>query len=401
MLIYSRGKKAGKAMPESGKAFEFATAARIVFGEGESGKAGHLAAELGKRALLVAGHHGESYRQLEGSLAEQGIEYAGFEVRGEPSTESVRAAAEQARQTQCDFVIGFGGGSAIDTAKAAAAMLTNPGEVLEYLEVIGQGRQLSQPSAPVLAIPTTAGTGSEVTRNAVIGSPERRVKVSLRSASMLPRIALVDPELTYSLPAEITFSSGLDALTQLIEPFVSRFANPLTDSLCREGIKRAGRALPALLQDLNHLKARRDMSIASLFGGLALANAKLGAVHGFAGTIGGMFPAPHGAVCARLLSPVMAANIQALEARGSSSDLRRYQEVAGILSGDPQAQPQDGIAWIQSLIARLPIPSLRDYGFTQADMAEVIEKSERSSSMRGNPIQLTRSEMGEILQAAY
>jgi alcohol dehydrogenase class IV len=143
------------------------------------------------------------------------------------------------------------------------------------------------------------------------------------------------------------------------------------------------------------------MSIASLFGGLALANAKLGAVHGFAGTIGGMFPAPHGAVCARLLPPVMAANIRALEARGSSSDLSRYQEVAMILSGDPKARPQDGIAWIQSLIARPPIPPLRNYGLTQADMAEVIEKSERSSSMRGNPIQLTRSEMGEILQEAY
>ena len=384
-----------------GSRFEFATAGRIVFGEGEYRRAGHLAAELGNRALIVAGYTGDSFQQLERSLDEQNIEYSRVAVQSEPIYTSIRATTEQARQAKCDFVIGFGGGSAIDTAKAVAAMLTNPGDVTDYLEVIGLGKQLSQPSAPILAIPTTAGTGSEVTRNAVIGSPENRVKVSLRSASMLPKIALIDPELTYSLPAGVTFSTGLDALTQLIEPFVSRFANPLTDGLCREGIRRAAGALPALVQDLTDQRARRDMALASLLGGLALANAKLGAVHGFAGTIGGMVPAPHGAVCARLLPPVMAANIQALLSRGASGDLGRYHEVAVILSGNPQAQPLDGIAWVEALVEELPIPPLRTYGLTRADLADVIEKSERSSSMRGNPIQLTRPELGEILNQAY
>jgi alcohol dehydrogenase class IV len=388
-------------MPDPGKAFEFATAARIVFGEGEFQRAGDLAAELGKRAIILTGYSGKFNRQLESSLSGRGIEFTALAVRSEPNIESIRVAVEHARQAQSDFVIGLGGGSTIDTAKAIAAMLTNPGELSDYLEVIGQGRQLSRPAAPILAIPTTAGTGSEVTRNAVIGSPEKRVKASLRSASMLPKIALVDPELTYSLPAGLTFSTGLDALTQLIEPYVSSFANPLTDSLCMDGIRRAGRAIPALLLDLNDRMARKEMSIASLFGGLALANAKLGAVHGFAGTIGGMFPAPHGAVCARLLAPVMAANLQALEARGSSADLQRYQQIAAILSGNPQADLRDGVVWIQTLVDRLSIPPLRVYGLTPADLPEVIEKSERSSSMRGNPIQLTRFELNEILHQAY
>lgn len=387
-------------MADLGSVFEFATAGRIVFGEGERHKAAHLAAEFGERAFVVVGHSGHDSQQLQRDLTVAGIEVSHYEVNGEPTIDVIREATKQARRSECDLVIGFGGGSALDTAKAIGAMLANPGEVSDYLEVVGRGQSLGRPSVPVLAIPTTAGTGSEVTRNAVISSPEYRVKVSMRSASMLPRVALVDPELTYSLPPEVTFSTGLDALTQVIEPFVSILANPLTDSLCRDGIRRASRALPALADNLNDPAGRRDMALASLFGGLALANAKLGAVHGFAGVIGGLIPAPHGAICARLLPPVMAANVRALSSEGQFEKLERFREVAIYLTGDPQARASDGVDWISSLTDRLNIQPLGFYGLQSAQISEVVEKSERSSSMRGNPVQLPSRVLAEILLQA-
>ena len=268
-------------------------------------------------------------------LAAQGIDCVTFPVSGEPTVEVVRQGVQHVRHATCDLVIGFGGGSAMDTGKAIAALMTNSGDLLDYLEVIGKGKPLTQPAAPFIAIPTTAGTGAEVTRNAVLASPEHRVKVSLRSPHMLPRVALVDPELTYSLPPQVTASTGLDALTQLIEPFVSIRANPMTDAFCREGMRRAARSLRRAYEHGNDVKAREDMSLASLLGGLALANAGLGAVHGIASVMGGMFPAPHGAVCARLLPHVMEINVRALQERQPGSDaLHRYDEVARILDGE-------------------------------------------------------------------
>src|SRR5207245_11298164 len=212
-------------------------------------------------------------------------------------------------------------------------------ELLDYLEVIGQGRALENASTPFIAMPTTAGTGSEVTRNAVLASPRHRVKVSLRSPFLLPKIALVDPELTYDLPPSITASTGLDALTQLIEPYVSSRANPMTDAVCVDGLRRVARSLRVAFEaGRNAAAAREDMAVASLFGGLALANAGLGAVHGFAGPIGGMFPAPHGAVCAALLPDTMEVNLRALRRRAPESEtLRRFDEIARILTGRPEA----------------------------------------------------------------
>jgi alcohol dehydrogenase class IV len=279
--------------------------------------------------------------------------------------------------------------------------MTNTGNVLDYMEIIGEGLALTQASAPFIAVPTTAGTGAEVTRNAVLASPEHHVKVSLRSPLMLPRLALVDPELTYSLPPEITASTGLDALTQLIEPFVSARANPMTDAFCREGMRRAARSLRRAYHHGDDASAREDMSLASLFGGLALANAGLGAVHGFAGVIGGMFNAPHGAICARLLPHVMEINLRALEERRAESDaLHRYDEIAQILTGDEKASALDGVTWVREMAEALHIPPLAACGMTQADWPAVIEKSAVASSMKGNPIQLTADEMGEILAKA-
>jgi len=384
-----------------GRRFEFATATRIIFGAGTLREVGPLAAEMGNQALVVTGRTIERATPLLDLLAAQGIATVTFSVVSEPTTEVARLGTQRARESDCDLVIGFGGGSVLDSGKAIAALLTNSGAPLDYLEVIGRGQPLRQPSAPYIAIPTTAGTGAEVTRNAVLASPEHQVKVSLRSPLMLPRLALVDPELTHSLPPEVTASTGLDALTQVMEPYVSNRANPLTDALCREGMRRAARSLRRAYQQGDDAAAREDMALTSLFGGLALANAKLGAVHGFAGPIGGMFPAPHGAVCACLLPHAMAVNVRAVQERSPGSEaLQRYDEIARILTGNDKATADDGVAWVQELCQALQVPSLASYGMTPADLAVVIEKASVSSSMQGNPIQLTPDEMREILTQA-
>jgi alcohol dehydrogenase class IV len=405
--------------------FEFATAARIIFGAGTLREVGPLAAEMGSRALVVTGRTalrpldpstssgqgrlGTAQAQdkparaapLLAALAEQGISTVTFTVASEPSTELASLGTQRAREADCDLVIGFGGGSVLDTGKAIAVLLTNGGHPLDYLEVIGRGQPITRPAASYIAIPTTAGTGAEVTRNAVLASPEHRVKVSLRSPLMLPRLALVDPELTHSLPPEVTASTGLDALTQVMEPYVSNRANPMTDALCREGMRRSARSLRRAYEQGDDAVARDDMALASLFGGLALANAKLGAVHGFAGPIGGMFPGPHGAACARLLPHVMAVNVRALQERSPEGEsLRRYEEIARILTGSARATAEDGVAWVQELSQALQVPSLASYGMTPEDFPALIEKASAASSMQGNPIKLTADEMREILARA-
>jgi alcohol dehydrogenase class IV len=298
-------------------------------------------------------------------------------------------------------VIGLGGGSVLDTGKAIAALVTNPGNVLDYLEVIGKGQPLVNAPLPYIAIPTTAGTGAEVTRNAVLESTEQNVKVSLRSPLMLPRLALVDPELTYDLPPEITASSGLDALTQLVEPFVSVRANPLTDAICREGLQHAARSLRRAYENGADKEARQGMSLASLFGGLALANAALGAVHGFAGPLGGMLRAPHGALCARFLPLVMEANLRALEVRQPEHPaLGRYDEIARILTGAKEATAQDGVKWVSEVVSALKIPRLSTYGMKPEDFQEAVQKTQKANSFKGNPIALNDKELTAILEQA-
>ena len=324
-----------------------------------------------------------------------------FSVPGEPELDTVRAGTALARRESCDVVIGMGGGSVLDAGKAIAAMITNEGELLDYLEIIGNGKRLSRRPAWFIAIPTTAGTGSEVTRNAVLTSPEHRLKVSLRSLYLLPGVALVDPELTYDLPPGLTASTGLDALTQLIEPFVCARANPMPDALCVEGIRRAARSLRRAYANGHDGGARQDMAVASLFGGMALANAGLGAVHGLAGPLGGMFSAPHGALCAALLPHVMEINSRALRDRQPSSEtLRRYDEVARLLTGDATAAAGEGVAWVRQLVGDLKIPRLGVYGITREHSAEVVEKASQASSMKANPIALTPEELAQILEQA-
>jgi alcohol dehydrogenase class IV len=381
--------------------FEFATATRIIFGPATLREVAPLASELGRCALVVTGRESHRAAPLLSSLSSLQLPHVQFPVAGEPTTHLIRAGVQRAREAGCDLVIGFGGGSAMDAGKAIAALLTNEGELLDYLEVIGPGRPLTRPSAPFIAIPTTAGTGAEVTRNAVLASPEHRVKVSLRGALLLPRVAVVDPELTSDLPPALTASTGLDALTQLIEPFVSGRANSLTDALCREGMGRAARSLQRACEPGRDAGAREDMALASLLGGLALANAGLGAVHGFAAPLGGMFSAPHGAVCAALLPHVMGANLRALRERDPRSyALNRYYDVARQLTKKRYATADAGVEWTRKLIDDLKIPRLGSYGLVEKNFPELVEKAANASSMKANPVVLSPAELTEVLGAA-
>jgi alcohol dehydrogenase class IV len=372
--------------------FEFATATRIVFGPGTVRDVPAAAREMGRRALLVAGRSAD--------LSGAGLDGVRFAIHGEPTVELVRQGTQRAREAACDLVIALGGGSAIDTGKAIAALLTNGGDPLDYLETVGQAKPLTRPSAPFVAIPTTAGTGSEVTRNAVLASPEHRVKASLRSPHMLPRLAVVDPELTLDLPPALTASTGLDALTQLIEPFVSIRANAMTDLYCVEGMRLAALALRRAWRDGHDLRARSDMSFAALLGGLALANAGLGAVHGFAAPLGGTFDAPHGALCAALLPHAMRVNIAALRAADDRRGLSRYEQVARILTDRECAAPEDGANWVECLCRDLEVQPLRAYGVREADVPALAALAAAASSMKANPIALTRGQLEELLARA-
>jgi alcohol dehydrogenase class IV len=378
-------------------AFEFATAGRIVFGSGSRRDLGTILASLGRRVLVVGGPSRRHDAWLGPLIDAAKMERVEFAISGEPLLDTVRAGATIARDHGCDVVLGLGGGSALDAAKAIAAMATQPSDILDYLEVIGGGRPLVAAPLPCVAVPTTAGTGSEVTKNAVLSSPEHRVKVSLRSPEMLPRVAIVDPELTLSLPRDVTAATGLDALSQLIEPFVSAKRQPMTDALCREGLARIRTAIRRACDEPEDIAAREAMSFASLCSGMSLANAGLGAVHGFAGPIGGMFPAPHGAVCAVLLPGVMKANITAARSLGDDDVVSRLAEIARILTGDPAARPENGVAWVKALVADLDILPLSAYGINVADIPELVTKSKAASSMKGNPVPLQDDTLAEIL----
>ena len=377
--------------------FEFATAARIVFGAGTVQQVAPAATQWGRKALVVAGRAPEFGRRLRAELQAAGAQSIAFAVSGEPTVELVGRGLEEARQERCDVVIAVGGGSVIDAGKAIAGLLTNPGDVMAYLEVVGQGKHLQNPAAPFIAVPTTAGTGSEVTRNAVLGVPGG-IKVSLRSPFLLPRLAVVDPELTLGLPPKVTASTGLDALTQLIEGYVSIRANPVTDGLCVQGIQLVARSLRRAFHHGEQPEPRHDMALAALLSGMVLANAGLGVVHGFAAPLGGRFRAPHGAICAAMLPSGMEGNLRALRARDPQSmALRRYEEVARLLTGRAGATADDGVAWARDICAEFAIPPLAAYGVGEQDVVGLVEESARTSSMKGNPLVLAPEELREVL----
>jgi len=375
--------------------FTFATAGRIVFGAGSVAQLPQLVAELGERPFVCTGGRPERHAAVLATLPDAAV----FAIPTEPTMELVRQAADAARAHRAGVVVGLGGGAALDAAKVVAALVPNGGDPLDYAEVIGRGLPLTERSLPVVAVPTTSGTGSEVTANGVVTSTEHRVKVSLRSASMLPAVALVDPELTLGMPPAVTAHAGLDALIQCIEPYVSPFATPLTDGFCREGIARAGRGLRRAYADGSDLAARTDMSLCSLLSGLALANGKLGAAHGLAGPLGGFLGAPHGAITAAVMEPVSRANIDALAAEDPNHPaLARYAEVGELLTGERSVEAY--LAWFAETVTLLGVPGLAAHGLTEADLPGIAEAASRASSTKGNPVRLPVATFEQIVRAA-
>lgn len=371
--------------------FEFATAQRVLFGRGRAADLPALAASFGERVALITGASRRHADRLNAACV--------IAVSGEPTFEIVRAGVAAARAAEADVVVAIGGGSVIDAGKAIAMLLTNGGDPLDYAEVIGAGKPVVIPPAPFIAAPTTAGTGSEVTRNAVLHSTDHRVKVSLRSPLMLPRVALVDPELAVDLPPGPTAAGGMDALSQLIEPYLSCRANPLVDALCRDGIPRIARALPRAVENGRDVDAREEMALAALYSGMALANAGLGAVHGLAAPIGGEFSAPHGAVCAALLPGVFEINfLQTMEtAKKVFTYDGKFSRVAEWLTGRSDATPHDAVKWLRVMNARLGIPGLAAYGVRAEHARDLAEKAQRASSMKGNPVPLPDEALARLV----
>jgi alcohol dehydrogenase class IV len=376
--------------------FDLSLPPRISFGAGRVADLADIVGCLGSRVLVITG---STPTRVEHAIAPLRGGAASLEVVtvvGEPTVDDARLATATGRALEADVVVAIGGGSPIDLAKAVAMLLANGGDPMDYIEVVGRGQPITRAPLPLVAVPTTAGTGAEVTANAVLSVPEHAVKASLRHPLMIPRHAIVDPGLTLDCPPAVTAASGMDALTQCLEPYVSNRANAMTDSWARMGMMAAGRSLVGAHLDGADLDARTDMSLCSLMGGLSLANAKLGAVHGFAGVIGGMTDAPHGAICAALLGPVCAANLDRADDR-----LRgRFATIAACLTGVPDATPDDGLHWIEHTCALLEIPMLSAYGLTDRDTGAVVAKAARASSMQGNPVTLSAEELAEVFRAA-
>ncbi len=436
-----------------GAAFSF-IAPSVRFGRGIASEA--LSSSLDSlglvNPLVVTGTSGLKRYVGDGSLSQEVFArlegFPAFRVLGEPTVDMAAEAVNLMLCHKCDSVVSIGGGSAIDLGKAASALSTNissdskvgAGDVLKFVEVIGQGCPISKRPVPFLAVSTTSGTGSEVTKNAVLKCLVKKQKASMRHNWMLPTIAIVDPVLTKSCPSRVTSDVGLDTLCQVIEPFVSKLANPVVDALAREGIKRASRSLRRAVSEPANLDAREDMSIASMLGGLCLANAKLGTVHGYAGVIGGMYDhAPHGAICGRLLPGVFQANarklssfVQAAEAATATTTtttstttetpeqrdgisleaacldpvtarrrLQRFSEVAKIVTGDPNASIAQGVMWMDQLVLDLQVPGLSALcGMQQQDMPRIAAATSGASSTKGNPVELNLAELEAILLAA-
>lgn len=380
----------------SAPAFELALPPRISFGAGVAASLPRVVASHGSRALVATGSSPQRVADLVEAVRGACLDVVVVPVGGEPDVDDARRAAELGRSIGADVVVAIGGGSVIDLAKAAAMLLGNGGDPMDYLEVVGLGQPILRDPLPLVAVPTTAGTGAEVTANAVLTSREHGVKASLRHPLMVPRHALVDPLLTVGCSPAVTAAAGMDALTQCLEPYVSHRANPATDGWATTGLVHAGRGLRRAVADGTDVAARTDMALASLMGGLALANAKLGAVHGFAGIVGGLTGAPHGAICAALLGPVCRANV----ARADAALLARFDDIARWLTGDSQARAADGLDWIDSTCALLQVPGLASYGLGPDDAATVVAGAARASSMQGNPVVLSAEELLAVYTAA-
>lgn len=375
--------------------FAIATPQRILFGRGEAAKAPALIRAFGPRGLIVHGANPARAQWLIDALHATGAQTLALACISEPTLPMLEQALEQARPFRPDWVTALGGGATLDLGKALAALIPAPGSPLDHLEVVGKALPLAAAPLPFIALPTTAGTGAEATKNAVIGLPDHGRKVSLRDDRMLARIALIDPALTDHTPRATTLASGLDAITQVIEPFVSSKATPFTDALTAPAIPQGLTALKRLMQG-EDASARDALAYVSLTGGIALANAGLGAVHGLAGVIGGLTPAPHGAICGALLAPILRLN----RAQATGDTAQRldqvFHHIAAILGGRPENAPATLAQWAKNA----GLPGLTTQGLPPALHRETAEAALTSSSMKGNPVPLTTQDLIQALEAA-
>ena len=377
--------------------FAITSPGRILFGRGEAAKAPALLRGFGPRGLIV---HGANPARLAALLADLGMGQDGIATLAcgaEPSLPMLETALVQARAHKPDWVLGLGGGSVLDMAKALAGLIPAKAGPMDHLEVVGRGLPLTEAPLPFIAMPTTAGTGAEATKNAVISLPDHGRKVSLRDDRMLARLAIVDPALTDGTPWAVTLASGLDAVTQVIEPFVSVKATPYTDAITAPAIGAGLLALQRLRQGEDK-DARDTLAWVSLSGGLALANAGLGAVHGLAGVIGGLCPAPHGAVCGALLAPILRANRD--HASPGTEAARRldivFATLAETLGGAAQDAPETLAHWARSA----GLPGLTAMGFDPAWQEATATAALTASSTKGNPVVLDHKALQQALRDA-
>lgn len=377
--------------------FNVLTPGNIRFGRGLARSAAPWLAGHSAQILLV---HGASLQRAEFLLAElraHQLDVTTLSIAHEPCLQDIEQGVRLAREKGIGAVVSLGGGAVIDAGKAIAALVPAQGAALEYLEVVGTGRVLEANPLPFVAIPTTAGTGAEVTKNAVINVPEQQRKVSLRDDRMLPDLAIIDPLLTDNAPRAVTLASGLDAITQVIEPWLCTRANPFTDALCREAIPRGIKALRTLMEK-ECPDSRGEMAWVSLCGGLALANAGLGVIHGLAGPLGGLSNAAHGALCGSLLSFGLALN----EAQISDEKIKqRFADVRQWLAAGLDVEPSNAWESLREWTQHAGLGNLHDLGVPRDALEPAALAASSSSSMKANPVMLTSEQLLEMLEAAW
>lgn len=387
--------------------FSITRVPRIEFGSGVFTKTAALASHFGRRALLVTG--GGSLRAtshwnaLHTELKKNNMSWVDTPIQGEPSPVQVDALVAQLRAENIEVVIGVGGGSVLDAAKAIAGLLRVDQSVMDYLEGVGPELAYEGPSVPFIAVPTTAGTGSEATKNAVLSvQGDAGFKKSFRHELLVPQYAVVDPDLLATCPPALIAANGMDALTQLIESYVSTKSNPFTEALAWDGIAAACTGLlPWYEHGARAAEARARMAYAALISGITLAQTGLGSVHGLASPLGAFFPIPHGVVCGTLFASATQMNIHAMRVREPNNiALEKYARIARLLTGEAVADDATAcdalVRRLEEWTQRLNLPRLSNYGMTRSDCARVVANC-RGSSMKTNPIVLTDAEVETIL----
>ncbi|AGI69664.1 putative iron-containing alcohol dehydrogenase [Octadecabacter antarcticus 307] len=378
--------------------FSFICPQKILFGRGQCQQAATLAATFGQVVLLIHGSDPSRAQWLIDGCRAAGLTMNTISCGREPSLPNIEVALTQLDGMRPDVVVALGGGSVIDFAKALAALIPCSGKPASYLEVVGDGRRLEHETIPMIALPTTAGTGAEVTKNAVISVPEHGLKVSLRDPQMLPEIAIIDPSLMQGAPKHVTLAAGLDAITQVIEPYLSLKANPMTDALCRSAIPIGLSVLKDLVE--NDAQAAWDsMAWVSTCGGLALANAGLGAVHGFAGVIGGKTNAPHGEICGALLPAVLESHLRKAQPQSDIFD-RLHWILHQIDAHFADGIKGSGISELHRWSQNMGLRGLADMKLSDTHYSEIAAAASKASSMKGNPFPLARHELVAILRCA-